>query len=198
MTVIIGIDPHKATHMAVAIDGEEHAIGRFEVTADRAQTRRLLAWAAPLGEDARGRSSPPMDSASCCLNSCWPRVSTSSMCHPCWLHECGCWDQRRRRRTMATMRSRRRLRGCDTVGCGQSVAMTTRRCCDCWSAVTTTWSRYGPRRRAGCMPCCASSSPAARAGVCQPIGPRNCSGVCARRVPWDANAKGWRVCCTFG
>jgi transposase len=51
MTVIIGIDPHKATHMAVAIDGDEQAIGRLEVTADRCQTQRLLAWAAPLGED---------------------------------------------------------------------------------------------------------------------------------------------------
>ena len=51
MTVIIGIDPHKATHMAVAIDGDEHAIARLEVTADRAQTQRLLAWAAPLGEE---------------------------------------------------------------------------------------------------------------------------------------------------
>jgi len=50
MTVIIGIDPHKATHVAVAIDGDELAIGRFEVTADRAQTQRLLAWAAPLGD----------------------------------------------------------------------------------------------------------------------------------------------------
>ena len=51
MTVIIGIDPHKATHMAVAIDGDEHAIARLEVRADRAQTQRLLAWAAPLGEE---------------------------------------------------------------------------------------------------------------------------------------------------
>src|SRR6476661_6305252 len=51
MTVIIGIDPHKATHMAVAIDGDEQAIARLEVTADRAQTQRLLAWAAPLGEE---------------------------------------------------------------------------------------------------------------------------------------------------
>jgi len=51
MTVIIGIDPHKATHMAVAIDSDEHAIGRLEVRADRVQTQRLLAWAAPLGED---------------------------------------------------------------------------------------------------------------------------------------------------
>jgi transposase len=51
MTVIIGIDPHKSTHMAVAIDDEEQAIARLEVRADRAQTQRLLAWAAPLGEE---------------------------------------------------------------------------------------------------------------------------------------------------
>jgi transposase len=47
MTVIIGIDPHKATHMAVAIDGDEQSLGRFEVRAERNQTERLLAWAAP-------------------------------------------------------------------------------------------------------------------------------------------------------
>jgi transposase len=51
MTVIIGIDPHKATHMAVAIDGDEHAIARLEVNADCSQTQRLLAWAAPLGSE---------------------------------------------------------------------------------------------------------------------------------------------------
>ena len=51
MTVIIGIDPHKTTHMAVAIDSDEHAIARLEVTADHAQMQRLLAWAAPLGEE---------------------------------------------------------------------------------------------------------------------------------------------------
>ncbi len=51
MTVIIGIDPHKSTHMAVAIDGDEQPIGRLEVSADRCQMQRLLAWAAPLGEE---------------------------------------------------------------------------------------------------------------------------------------------------
>lgn len=51
MTVIIGIDPHKSTHTAVAIDGEEQPIDRLELTADRAQLQRLLAWATPLGED---------------------------------------------------------------------------------------------------------------------------------------------------
>ena len=43
ITVIIGIDPHKATHMAVAIDRDEHAVGRLEMRADRCQTQRLLA-----------------------------------------------------------------------------------------------------------------------------------------------------------
>jgi transposase len=51
MTVIIGIDPHKSTHMAVAIDCDEQPIGRLEVLADRCQTQRLLAWAAPLGDE---------------------------------------------------------------------------------------------------------------------------------------------------
>ncbi len=51
MTVIIGIDPHKATHMAGAINGDEDAMARLEVRADRSQTQRLLAWAAPLGEE---------------------------------------------------------------------------------------------------------------------------------------------------
>jgi transposase len=45
MSVIIGIDPHKSTHMAVAIDSDERSLGVLEVAADRRQTRRLLAWA---------------------------------------------------------------------------------------------------------------------------------------------------------
>jgi hypothetical protein len=36
--------------VAVAIDGDELAIARLEVTADRAQMQRLLAWAALLGD----------------------------------------------------------------------------------------------------------------------------------------------------
>lgn len=51
MTVIIGIDPHKATHTAVAIDRDEQAVARLEVSADGAQTQRLLVWAAPLGAE---------------------------------------------------------------------------------------------------------------------------------------------------
>ena len=49
MSVIIGIDPHKATHTAVAIDRDEQPLARVQLVADRGQVQRLLAWAEPLG-----------------------------------------------------------------------------------------------------------------------------------------------------
>ncbi len=52
MTIIIGIDPHKATHTAVAIDETEQALAELQLAADRCQTMRLLAWAAPFEDRA--------------------------------------------------------------------------------------------------------------------------------------------------
>jgi transposase len=49
MTVIIGVDPHKATHTAVAIDGAEIELRRTRVRATRNQVPQLLAWAEALG-----------------------------------------------------------------------------------------------------------------------------------------------------
>jgi transposase len=43
--VLIGIDPHKATHTAVAVDREETALGELTVKADCHQVERLLKWA---------------------------------------------------------------------------------------------------------------------------------------------------------
>jgi transposase len=43
---IIGIDPHKGSHTAVAIDGDERLVGEVLVRADRRQRERLLRWAA--------------------------------------------------------------------------------------------------------------------------------------------------------
>ena len=43
---IIGIDPHKGSHTAVAIDGDEQLVGELLVRADRRQRERLLCWAA--------------------------------------------------------------------------------------------------------------------------------------------------------
>jgi transposase len=44
--VVIGIDPHKASHTAVAVDERELALGGVRVRATAVQSERLLAWAA--------------------------------------------------------------------------------------------------------------------------------------------------------
>ena len=47
MHVIIGVDPHKASHHAFAVDEHETEVAQLAVRATRTQTERLLAWAAP-------------------------------------------------------------------------------------------------------------------------------------------------------
>jgi hypothetical protein len=47
MPVIIGVDPHKASHTAVAIDGGEDELDRKKVRAGDAQPDQLVAWAEP-------------------------------------------------------------------------------------------------------------------------------------------------------
>ncbi len=51
MVTTIGIDPHKATHTAVAIDESETVLGEITVAADRYQTKKLIEWASELDGD---------------------------------------------------------------------------------------------------------------------------------------------------
>ena len=46
MTVMIGIDPHKRSHTAVALDEHDQVLDQIRVDADPRQVRRLLEWAA--------------------------------------------------------------------------------------------------------------------------------------------------------
>ncbi len=50
MKVIIGVDPHKATHTVVAVDEREDEISRLTVRATSRQLEQLRRWAAPFGE----------------------------------------------------------------------------------------------------------------------------------------------------
>ena len=50
MTVIIGVDPHKQSHTALAICGEEREVAKVTVRATRQQTVKLLARAEPFEE----------------------------------------------------------------------------------------------------------------------------------------------------
>jgi transposase len=45
MAVMIGVDPHKASHTAVAIDQSEQLLGELQVRSSADQVERLLAWA---------------------------------------------------------------------------------------------------------------------------------------------------------
>jgi transposase len=47
MKVIIGVDPHKASHTAVAIDQGEDELARVKVRSTRRQVEQLLEWAEP-------------------------------------------------------------------------------------------------------------------------------------------------------
>jgi transposase len=47
MKVMIGVDPHKASHTAVAIDEDEGELAALTVRANRTQLDKLLAWAVP-------------------------------------------------------------------------------------------------------------------------------------------------------
>lgn len=47
---MIGVDPHKRSHTAVAVDEHENEIGRVEVRATRRQVEQLLRWAAVFDE----------------------------------------------------------------------------------------------------------------------------------------------------
>src|SRR6266567_3117388 len=49
MTVIIGVDPHKASHTAVAISDAEEELDRKKVRSGGAQLSQLVSWAEAFG-----------------------------------------------------------------------------------------------------------------------------------------------------
>jgi transposase len=50
MAVMIGVDPHKGSHTAVAIDSDEVELATITVGATRRQVSELLGWAARFGD----------------------------------------------------------------------------------------------------------------------------------------------------
>jgi len=48
--VVIGVDTHKETHVAVALNGLGARLGQLAVTADGAGYHRLAEWARSMGE----------------------------------------------------------------------------------------------------------------------------------------------------
>ena len=61
MLVMIGIDPHEATHAALAVDDDQNAIAEFTLESSNSQVERLTPWAAWF-ESVSGLSSLPRGS----------------------------------------------------------------------------------------------------------------------------------------
>ena len=53
MVTTIGIDPHKATHTAVAIDDDETVLAEITIRADKDQAAKLIDWAQSVNGDGR-------------------------------------------------------------------------------------------------------------------------------------------------
>ena len=62
MTIMIGIDPHKATHTAVASDEREVVLDEFKIRASKSQVRLLCDWRTG-SRNGNGRSNQPTGSA---------------------------------------------------------------------------------------------------------------------------------------
>lgn len=56
--VMIGVDPHKASHTAAAIGPAEEPLGDVQVRASAAQAGQRLAWAAVWPERTMARCRP--------------------------------------------------------------------------------------------------------------------------------------------
>jgi hypothetical protein len=88
--VMIGVDPHKGSHTAVALGADEVPLGQVRVRASAAQAQRLLAWAAAWPErtwaveGAGGLGHLLAQELVAAGNKCWT-------CSPSWSRGCGCW-----------------------------------------------------------------------------------------------------------
>ena len=74
MAVMIGIDPHKRSHTAVALDDIETPLGELWVRSAANRVERLVVWAASF-VSGRGRSKAPAGSATSWPSSSLPPVS---------------------------------------------------------------------------------------------------------------------------
>ncbi len=154
--MLIGVDPHKATHTAVAVDDREQPVARMQVRSDRHQVPRLLAWAETLDAE-RLWAVESANGLGRLLSQQLVAAGEQVVDVPATLAaRVRLFGPTRRPRTTRTTPCRRPSRGCGMTSCGRWSSRTTPRCCGCCRTVIVTWGRCGPRPCAGCMCCCAS------------------------------------------
>ena len=98
MRVVIGVDPHKGSHTAVAIDAERTATrDRFRFVPVRVSSSSC-SRGQPSSKSVCGRSSPRVGSAICSRSSSSVPASGCWMCRRRWRRGCGRCRRRSRKR----------------------------------------------------------------------------------------------------
>ena len=84
VAVMIGIDPHKASHKAVAISPAEEPLDELRVRAATSQAERLLAWAQawPQRVSRQGRLAPVVHEGRFCSPARATRAARESNKNP--------------------------------------------------------------------------------------------------------------------
>ena len=113
--VVIGIDPHKGSHTAVAIDEDETKLDEVRVRADRRQLEALKTWAS-----AFPKRSWAIESANglgaLLSQQLVERAKRSSTSHRRCRPGCGCSGRASPRRTTPTTRCRSPSPPCAQLG----------------------------------------------------------------------------------
>ena len=158
MQVIIGVDPHKASHTAVAIDTNEDQLDSKKVRASRTQVEQLLAWAEPFrtrtwaieGADGMGYllAQQLVASGEHVVN-----VPATLAARTRVLGSGRSIEDRPERRVVG-----RGDRVAHRPGCTRSARSATARCCACWPSATPTSAINAPGSCAASTPCCSSST----------------------------------------
>jgi hypothetical protein len=150
--VMIGIDPHKASHTAVAIDDGEAVVAERLVRATRRQVPELVAWADQLGARERTWAVESAGGLAICWpNSFWRRAKRWWTSRPSWRRGCGCWARVARTRTTPTMSAPWPSPRCGRRRWCRSGSRTTPRCCGCCRVATPSCPGPGTRPPAGFM-----------------------------------------------
>src|SRR5713226_1652674 len=97
-SVMIGVDPHKGSHTAVAIDAAEVPLGELRVRASSAQAGKLLEWAAEWPERTWAVEGAGGLGHLLARHS-WPRASRSWTYSPSSARGSGCCPPGHRTRT---------------------------------------------------------------------------------------------------
>src|SRR5215510_14098803 len=97
VAVMIGVDPHKGSHIAVVIDQAETVLGEVRVRASASRVERLLAWAGAWPE--RTLAVEGAGGWGTCWPSSWPAFCRVA-CHRANVRgssvgrKCGAWARR--------------------------------------------------------------------------------------------------------